>query len=579
MERIGRERPFRERDGDRAATRRDHLNGHAEEAHNRFRNRRGSGGEVDRTRFKSKQQRVDGDIEEELPTPRRTGFPEKLNKPWFRDANDQRSEKPFGDHDLQSPIRDSLGKENRHEQKPSWVEAPLPSATEPEPQTQQDFAAWKEAMKKGHCPKDSASKLPVNEGTGSNSLAPVGSQPTTPAADQPLFGLWGQQSQSEEKKVDEAKKTGKPQKVSRFFGAGAPKPSSEQVAPESPQAVASQTSPEEDENKRGFQNIMQMLRAGGSSSQSQDSPGFPPPPMQLPHHPKDPTPPANPRSHTPDQLHHSPHEAPNPHSPPAVAPANPQKYPNPSRDAEFLMNLMKQQQQRPPFQEGQIYGQNYNQRREHDDITSPINDIGPQQGKLPRPPPGFFDNQRAFATNSSIDISARGPPPEKLPEDQFSPQHMGPREQHQGPPLPDFRFPPPPPGDFGPSPPGPHQRPPSHEGIAPPPGFHPSRPNVPPGFPPFGPSQNGPPPPQMRGPPPPMHFNGPPPPGFGPQPPPGIGPQLQANGRRVPSHSIPPGFEMYGDLQRRHGAPPPLPQSSYAQYLKQGGGPAAYQGM
>ena len=582
IERAGRDRSFRDRNGDRHSNRTDQqsqVNGHTENGQRRLQTRRGSGGEGDRQRIKARQRQVDSEEHEELPTPRRVGLPEKLHKSWFRDGNDQENQKTFSDNNARGHPHDRVGKENRHEHKPSWMGDPLAQEEEEtEAQTQQDFAAWKEMMKKGHATKDSVAKTPVADepqpGTITSGLTDA---LISPAADQPLFGTYGE-SQAEERKTDESKKVSKPAKVSRFFGGGAPKQQQEQVASESPKASPQPNDPEEDENKRGFQNILQMLRTGGNVSQEQSESAFAPPTLQLPLHSRNPTSPSNNPPPNTDLLMHSPHERAEPTSPrhrAQVSQPLPQKQPPPSRDAEFLINLMKQQQPRPPFQEGQIYGQNYNQRREPDDIASLINGASPLPAKHRGPPPSFLDNQRAFAHNSSIDVPSREPPRDKPPDESFGHLHMRPNEAHQhthG--LPDFRFPLQQPHDFGPSNAGRQQRPPSGEGIPPPPGFG-VRPGIPPGFPPFGHSQNGPPhqggPPQVRGPPP-MHFNGLPPPGFGPQPPPGIGPQH--NGRRMPSGNVPPGFEMYGDLQRR--GPPPPPQSSYTQYLKQGGGPAAY---
>lgn len=574
VERIGRERVFRERDPDRGGNRRENLNGHAEEGRSKFRNRRDSGAEGDRLQVKTRQRQGD-EVDDDAVTPKRSAFSEKINKPWFREANEQFTDGLLGEKPSHASVYVPRDKENHHAKKMSWLGGANSMDNEPEPRTQQDFAAWKEAMKKEQGEKSSVSKLQGGQGFGLEQDR-EGSQPNTPTANPPLFGLWGQ-SEDEQKKPEEAKKAGKPAKVSRFFGAGAQKAAAEPAPPEMPKSPASPASPEDDENRKGFQNIMQMLRAGGGNPPDPADTGSSPQAMQLPLHHKNPTPPTNAHAQNVEQLRHSPYGTRGSESSPTQTPTNrtPPKHQTPSRDAEFFVNLLKQQRQRPRFQEGQIYGQNYDQRREPEDIASLINDVMPYQAKQTHPPPGFYDNQQAFAANNAVDLSDRLPPMDKPPQEHFPPQNMRESESHlQGPHLPDFRFPPRPQIDFGGPPPGPHARPPSHENIAPPPGFPSSRPNAPPGFPLYGPSQGG--PPQMRGPPP-MHFNGHPPPGFGPQAPPGINPP--SGGRRMPSQNVPPGFEMYGDMSRRPGAPPMPPTSSYAQYVKQGGGPAAYQGI
>ena len=536
-----------------------------------------------------KLNRREGPVDEDSQTPRRAGFPEKLNKPWFRGANEQKEEGSLGDRDLRSPMRDSWGKENRHDSKPAWANDPLAPEGEVEAQSQQDFAAWKEMMKKGHAAKESVTKTPTDETFGNvPPSAGLGDGLLSPTSDQPLFGAWGQSNEDELKKPDEPKKMAKPPKKSRFFGGGAPKQEPDPMPPMSPEQPPQQPpQTHEDGEKLAFNNLMHMLRAKGSISQGHHESAFSPPASQPPlQKKKSPTPPA---PKVPPGLEHkqrTPDGPPPPMSPQdnIHSPLPPSPKPRPDANSKFLMNLMKHSQPRVPFQEGQIYGQNYNQRREPQDIASLINSVSPHSGKPGRPPPGFYDNQRAFDQNNGIDISQQGPPSHKSPEEHFRPPpNIQPNDHHRGPHVPDFRFPLEP-QNFGPHPPGPHHRPPSREGPGPgpPPGF--MRPNVPPGFPPFGPSQNGPPPnaqipPQMRGPPP-MQFNGQPPPGFPPGPLPGMGPG-QPNGRRMPSGNVhvPPGFEVYGDLQRRGVGPPPMPQSSYAQYLKQGGGPGAYQGM
>ncbi|KAL9085837.1 MAG: hypothetical protein Q9159_004502 [Coniocarpon cinnabarinum] len=603
IERTARDPALRDWPAERNAHRRDRsdiLNGHAEDGSRRNLGRRGSGGEGDRTRVKLNRHRlVEGHNDEELTTPRRAGFPDKLNKPWFRNSDDPQRDSALDDRKPRNTLRDERGKDSRHESKPSWLDDPLQPEGEVEAQSQQDFAAWKEMMKRGHAANKSASETVTTDAPAKcRATDAIEDTKASPTFEQPLFGTWGQ-STEENKKAEEQKKKAKQSKFARFFDTGASKPKEESISPDSPglleptsppppQMSAAQVAHDtSDEDKKGFNNLMNLLRTKGSISQGQSESAFSPPPQTAPPHTKKFTPPNDENitgmdaSNRPQDTQSALSNSPPNHRQPRNANTKPTADPN----AEFFLNLMKHSQPRAPFREGQIYGQNYGQRRESNDIASIINSVSPHPPKQQAPPPGFSDNQRAFHQNQNLDVSERGSTSEKPPNDGYPPQHplnprLPPHEHRRLPSMPGFQFPPQPP-DFGPPPPGiQHARPPSRDGIGPPPGFA-MRPNAPPGFPQY--ALNGPPggqlPPHMRGPPlqsPPMQFNGQPPPGLGHGPPPGIGPQ--PNGQRMPGGNmhVPPGFEMYGDPQRRPGAAPPPPQSSYAHYLKQGGGPAAY---
>lgn len=428
-------------------------------------------------------------------------------------------------------------------------------------------------------------------------LKPVKQAPAEAPQNESFFGLFGDVNLAEKKPAETAKKPDKPKK-SRFFGGGDAQPSKapeqppEMPMPSAPPPVPAHA-PEQPMNspppalrasapvsadQEGFQRMMAMLRLGGTNSQSQSSPAFPPPPLQSPQHqpsqsatgmppPKhqqnngqqQPRPPMEnreaqhqARSSVPSLLGHKPEGA--------------------SRDSEFLLNLMKS---RPPLAENQIYGQNYHR---------PMNSEGVALGKKPfGPPPGFLPS-----VDRGHDNRQHGPPTQHHKPDEM--QAAPGRGQDHRPQPDEQRFPPPPMGppgphhfDMGPPqgffPGGPHQR----EGMPPPPpGF--GRGNPPPGF--FGPPPppNGPPMPQhMRGMPPPQ-YNGPP--GmFGPPPglPPGHQQQQQQPGggppRRPPSGQLPPGFDMFPDGVRRgqqgqmppgFGLPPPQQQQQFA---KQGGYP------
>ena len=406
---------FRDREGDRSGARRDNMNGHAEGAQNKLRNRRDSGNDGERPRLNGRNRQGDED-DDNVSSPKRPSFSDKLNKPWFRDAIEQKAGKNANPKDLRHGPENSWGKENRHGPKPSWMANEHKVDYEPEVQTQQDFAAWKEAYKKGHGDKVSVSKKSGKEGTCPDTENGSVSHPDMPAAEPPLFGLWGQ-AESEYKKPEGYKKNGKPAKVSRFFGAGAVNPVPDQSPSDPPLLPSSPASAavEDDENRKGFQNIMQMLRAGGTTNSPQLDLKDSRPTMQLPHHLRKSTPPMHTHQQTSERTRRSPKDGHDTQSPQAQVPGNatPPNHQHPRRDADFLNNLMKQDP-RPPFQEGQIYGQNYHQRRDTDDITKFLSGTATEQPtKPPGLPPGMNDNQHAFAKNLENDTSIRSPAAER----------------------------------------------------------------------------------------------------------------------------------------------------------------------
>lgn len=275
----------------------------------------------------------------------------------------------------------------------------------------------------------------------------------------------------------------------------------------------------------------------------------------------------------------------------------------PNKEAEFLMHLMKQQQPRTPFAEGQIYGQGYHRKEASDAMRPPsfphtshqqTQSHPQQQQQLPTmtqsqqpqsrgPPPGFMDNERAFHQNMvAVDQQPRGNIRQKSPDRTgITAQHQqilmaeqyerrqrledlqkAQQQKAQAHPRFDQGMP-----QF---PNQAHGRPQSQSqnNIGPPPGFQMPRGPVPQGFfqlPPNGPPmQQMPPHQQIRPPGPPQHQmpsgyaqgHGPGPAFY--NPPPGYLPHQQMLGgpgpaRRPPSGQMQPGqgFDVFGDGLRR----------------------------
>ncbi|KAI9725199.1 MAG: hypothetical protein M1828_003380 [Chrysothrix sp. TS-e1954] len=644
------ERGFRNFDPDRPRERREFPNGHQEfSTRPNYRQRRDSGGETDRTgRYKPRQH---NEKDEEGEDRRRSGFGRaaKFEQPWTRngnglkDAKDNEPAKEINDRSWRDPPR-------RKEQDTAGDGAFsfISGVTKTAEPTQDDFLKWKQAMKAGGAGPSAQDAAPstsekvVTEST--DAATKSGHPPAPPLLDtgKGLFGIYGD-SNGDEKKSDSPAgvrvTSGSKPKPSRFQNIfGASKPQETSIETQTPASAPLEKPQASAEDQMGFQRMMEKLRMGNSQSQGPQAEGIGMGPLQA-------TPDAD-TINMPSQKHStqrgpsppqsSANQHPNPFGappPPHLQQQQPQRgRPNlPSRDSEFLMNLMRQQQGGPqsPFLEGQIYGQSYN-RKSPGFFGEPGPAI-PQQEKPRGPPPGLFGNNQAFASNQGVESrlphGMHAHPPPGPQADQFnratgtanvSPPLQSMQQlrhiQHQapGPPLsPHLQ-------GMPPSWPGPyashhdHGPPPS-----PPPGFlQPANRSPPPGFFPYGSSGHGPqhpshqqqqPQPHLQqqqqhrrmpsGP----YFN-PPPPGFS-HPPPQfhqLPPHLQqqqqqqpargnndqqAAARRPPSQTLPPGYDAgFPDVARRSGlgaggAPPPPPQGQYAQYLKQGGGMGAYGGM
>ena len=484
--------------------------------------------------------------------------------------------------------------------------------------TQDDFQKWKEQMKAGS--SDPETKVAETEDkpidfdpTIGTSIGSAVTALDAGATDQ-FFGLWGD-TKREEKKAGAGSSTPKSSvaksKSSRFAGFFAPPPQeipSQLPKPASPPPAQSPTqqTPQKNtvEDQVGFQRMMSMLRMGGNSSQPQSTGGFAPPATVPPPNtaqsasiviPDSPNNIWNASSRdvlkSPDQIR-SPRPPSMSQPPNSAARADP-----PSRDSEFLLNLM--QHPRAPFAEGQIYGQSYN-RNQTDDISALLSNIAAKPQAPPRikgPPPGLFNNDGAFAMNQNIDSHImpgqrfRRPTIETMEvmDDRFTPGtfpkrrsppheklHQQQSDHHRIQQTPSFDLKPP----SWPQHSIPSRTQATHESLAPPPGFLATRAPAPPGFFQF-PGVNALPqrarPPGLRQPPPAQQHPTPffaPAQGY-------VPPEVQARRPQGYGQGPQPGLEALADAARRAQLPPtqPLGQAQYAQYLKQFGNAGAYQGV
>lgn len=170
----------------------------------------------------------------------------------------------------------------RIEEDPEWMDSPTKTEKK-QAHTQEDFQRWKERMKAGATPaeeKEPAQEQPSN--ATEPTIAPAGtsntstSKPATPLALdgglEKLFGMWGESKRSdsislEGTAISKANKA-KP-KPSRFAGLFAPpeepakQTQAQPPAPSSPGPASNGSN----EDKEGFQRILQML--GGTNISAQ----------------------------------------------------------------------------------------------------------------------------------------------------------------------------------------------------------------------------------------------------------------------------------------------------------------------
>lgn len=591
-----------ERNGvrDRSKDRQRHANGQHEDGRTRLRTRRDSDGDKDRPFPKLRSGPLgDEELEGDAATPKRGAFArEKFVQPWFREQKEKVLDDPKEDRRTswrdkdRRPTRE--GDDEGFDMHLTWKRSSKPS--EPEPHSQQDLAAFLKDMKA----KDGALKetpaSTVHEPEASMNFDDNFQKETAQIADEmPLFGLLGD-TKLETKRIGEegvSKKAEQP-KVSRFFGPSTVSHQSQAPPPQRPadidqahirashdpkspanQAHVAAPAPARvpaPEDRLGFDRMMQMLhlqKAPDSAVHSNVSgPQHPPRPPSHEAHQRAFPAPASPRPQSPQSrpVHYdSSHQSPpflgdqairSPH--PRRLEEQPLERPEKSADNKFLYDLMKPAKPTgSPSVDAMIYGRSYAQHRQGPSELPqlPANNMVHQQQKMPGPPPGLSDNQRAFAANQGMDFQTminpryRGLPPgtlEDMPrhnpqqlQDMQTHRHISPQEQ---------RFPQPPQSPQ--HPPGPshghHPRMSSQDNINvnAPPGLrtgrpmpsmpHPQMPLQQPGLPPKQPI-NFPMQPGHHQPNHPIHA----------QPPPYIQQQMQQqhhNMRGPPPHGPPPGF-------------------------------------
>lgn len=472
-DKLMRDQENRDRDNTKQKPRYGHRDHIDEEATGDGRPRRG-----DHHNDRTKDQR-DGGVSLDGANNRRSGPPRggKLDQPWFRDTaradqKDNARHEGNGETSWRERERNRIApaREEREDRQPEWMQD-TPSE-EPE-HTFEDFAKWRERMKAADKPSDestTATSAP-QESSSSQSTVPVKeADPKLKIPEGGLFGVWGEAKRDGEALTP--KVTSKP-KSSRFAGFFAPKEETPQDLPiehNSPLVEARAHAQPKDEDQEGFQRMMNMLRLGGTPSQGpqQQGIGLPPPnpPMEqkMPpmhmfgqgHMDMQPKPrtsdmPAMPQSHqrgsnvedgliardlfTRPSAQNQPQQS---HQ--QLAASRPpqqrahQQSMEPARkdnDSDFLLKLIQQPRASPAFNEGQIYGQNYQQRSTSSEVNNILNGYAsrPVEAKARGPPPGFASNanEQAFRSNGLAGMSPLAD------DDRFQPQQRYVQDQHRAP--------------------------------------------------------------------------------------------------------------------------------------------------
>lgn len=604
-----REREGRDGDSDRRRDRFRDANASDLDGKQRFRNKQSVDEDEERaSRIKSRS--LHGRDEEPKRAGRGLGRG-KFDQPWFRDAtkdtpvdeaaeakNGWREEKPRRTTDRE------WSRGQKVDEDPGWE---LPGQGEAPAHTVDDFQKWKERMKAGD-----VSGPPQADSSPAVAEEQPAEKPKMVMQHGSFFGSLGAAEDKTPELPTPKPAPNKKDKSSRFQSFFAPKDEllqpeqhdntpapAQQVQPTAPPTQNHQRLSGNNDDQAGFERMMAMLRMGGTGSQGPGPQLFTAPPAQSLPPPSSKRPPQGPPSGLPSFFDSAPGSppvsTPNQLQPAATPPSQPasrqQTGPDAERNSQFLLNLMKSQQPRTPFTEGQIYGQGYERK-------TPENELDrfapPAMPRSRGPPPGFGGNNGpAFASNGMVDsrlMSNPQSPQRNIDNGDDRARQM--KEQHRFPPgMPMFDQPPPPHMFNGGRAPSPQRMPPpGFSGRPPPP---PSSQHLPPGFFPGGPQfppqhmnqqsgvpggvpHRGPIPPQQQ---PPGFFNAPP--GF-PNMPPGMqGPP--PNQRR--SGGMPPGFDVYGAGPGPNGRPmmgpgapppgqqpgPPQGQPGYAQYAQQMG--------
>lgn len=204
---------------------------------------------------------------------------ERYESPWYGEEGNNETSKPR-DWRAKEKVRSrggerDMGKANKAEQDPEWMEGPEPEEKK-QTHTQEDFERWKEKMRANnglsHDPIQSPGEnKPTHERTFSNtSTAKIKGKVETPLVIDSnfdgFFGLWSAsdkggwkqgEEESHERNVNKIA-TPKPSKFTGFFN---PKPTPELGDIGAPGPSLSQESPKKssNEDKEGFQRILQLL--------------------------------------------------------------------------------------------------------------------------------------------------------------------------------------------------------------------------------------------------------------------------------------------------------------------------------
>lgn len=321
---------------------------------------------------------------------RRHGQGRGRNEPsWYRDDDHQGDEE-----NKDGPKRDwrdklagrghdrDKGLGGNQEKEPEWLDEP---DDKKQAHTLDDFQRWKEKMKASNGPvpetRTSPEPGPHHERTFSGTAAKKVETPlVVDSTFDAFFGNFAaKKNDSGTHGEDMAKTAVRASKFTGFFGPKAePKP---QEPPTPTVPLPDSAKDRSSEDKEGFQRILKLLDQQQSSSSRNITPFREQTPRNVPQ---------SPPSIIPDQFRESNPRGPLPSS---RAPKDSPAFP--SRDSEFLLNLMKQPQQQQPNRtprtqpsQDDYLGQQSSVAAFSNLMISPHDT--PQQTPSSGPPPGFF---------------------------------------------------------------------------------------------------------------------------------------------------------------------------------------------
>ena len=311
-------------------------------------------------------------------------------------------------------------KAGKQEQDPEWMAEPEPEETK-QSHTQEDFERWKERMKATNGPtQDSPAEPPTSaheRSTSTLSSNGVKGKVETPLVVDPSFdGFFGLWNEPKDKVVTNGvdtlltKNTSKANtpKPSKFTGFFNPKPPTVQADPEPPVPPLPPVETAKDssnEDREGFQRILQLLDRQQPSTTRNGSPPREQVPRNLPASPPAQSPQARDSASGLESL--------------LASQAN-RDAPPPNRDSEFLLKLMQQTQQSRPSNGHASFG-DQRQRGAAGPGTLNLANllISPRDPARQTPnttlPPGLYnegprdDLQRRDKLNPNSD--RKGPPP------------------------------------------------------------------------------------------------------------------------------------------------------------------------